>query len=620
METTTETGTEPEQTPATKEVIVVTNNVVNKHTVQAMYKSKLQASLLKFMRSVTLQPIGLEIRTAPSAQLTSHSSPAWSNDKGAVLMHFEDQGSIASATNIMRLKGLAIHELSHLVYTPRSRTQFFKWVVEKGYARTFNLLEDNRIENLMVARMSGVTPWLTHTIIKELVNVDDSSQSSLLPLLWGRKYLPKTLRMKALAEWPGDNASAIADVLDKYILLNIQNKVDQETAKQLIAEMHALTAENDKVPETMHKDESVAPDSSGADMSPTKRQIDKQLQEVADAIDGDNSDSGDGGSDSGDDSSGGADDSDTGSLADELQAAANAAKNAVYEDVKNTVEALRDAGSSTSFSEEHPSKQRHVIKPVQKYLMGYESVSPEMMSASKLFARELNEVRAEYDPAWVRKVDQGRLNVREFIMNGNLDESFDLWDDGNEAVTDIECVILLDNSGSMRDMITPAYEAMWSIKRALDSVSADTTVIQFGSHGDILYTADQQASTKMITARHAGGGSTNPLNSIIKAQEILSNSSRGIKMFIVITDGDWSSEVSCDQVIATMRVQGVMTGLVFLEETSEGSNWWKRYDETGARLINAHCCELFEKLENPRDILKFAKGLAKLSRTRLVSM
>ena len=227
METTTETGTEPAQTPATKEVIVVTNNVVNKHTVQAMYKSKLQASLLKFMRSVTLQPIGLEIRTAPSAQLTSHSSPAWSNDKGAVLMHFEDQGSIASATNIMRLKGLAIHELSHLVYTPRSRTQFFKWVVEKGYARTFNLLEDNRIENLMVARMSGVTPWLTHTIIQELVNVDDSSQSSLLPLLWGRKYLPKTLRMKALAEWPGDNASAIADVLDKYILLNIQNKVDQ---------------------------------------------------------------------------------------------------------------------------------------------------------------------------------------------------------------------------------------------------------------------------------------------------------------------------------------------------------------------------------------------------------
>jgi hypothetical protein len=608
-------GTEPAQTQPTKEVIVVGNNVVNKNTMQTIYKSKLQASLLKFLRSVTLQPITLDIRIVDNPHMVN--APAWSNDTGAVLVHNSELGSIGSASNIMRLKGLAIHELSHLVYTPRSRTHFFKWVVDKGYTRTFNLLEDNRIENLMVARMSGVAPWLTTVIIDELVKAPDSKQSSLLPLLWGRKYLPQSLRLKSLAEWPQDNGQVIADILDKYILLNVLHKADQETAKVLISEMHEAIGSNRDVPETHHGTTTVAPDSAGTDMSPTKREIDKQLKEVTDTMQQDNDTAGDGdGDEDGEDNgiSGGG-----GSLKDELYEAVQTAKDAVYEDVKNTVESLRDVNSQTNFSEEHLSRTHHVIKPVQKWQVQYESVSSEMMSASKLFARELNELRAEHDPAWMRKVDQGRLNVREFIMNGNLDESFDLWDDGNEAVTDIECVILLDNSGSMRDMITSAYESMWAIKRALDSVSATTTVIQFGTYGDILYTADQAANTKMVTARYAGGGSTNPLNSIIKAQDILANSSRGIKMFIMITDGEWASAVECDQVIATMRSQSVLTGLVFLEEPTE-NNWYKNYDENGARVLNAHCCEVLEKIENPRDILKFAKGLAKLSRNRLLSI
>jgi hypothetical protein len=609
----TETMEAPTTQVVAPEDYVVGNNSLNKETMQGIYKNKLQASLLKFVRSVTLQPIQLEVRIMPNKYV--QETPAWSTDKGAVLVHFATDGNIGSATNIMRLKGLAIHELSHLVYTPRSRSHFFRWVVDNNHTRVFNMLEDNRIENLMVSRMSGITPWLTHAITQELLNVPQDKQTSLLPLLWGRKYLDKKIRDASFTAWPEDNAQEIADILDKYILLNVQHKSDQDAAKQLIAQFaQALSIATD-VPDTSHGWGTTAPDSSGIDASDTKRAIDKALKDVAEAVQGDASDPA-----GNDDSAASGRGADAGSLTAALTEAAAKAKAAVYEDVKNTVEALRDPQSGVAFAEETGhDKKRHAIVPLPKWQVVPEDVSPEMMTASKLFARELNEVRAEYDPGWVRKVSQGRLNVREFLMNGNLDESFDLWDEGQEAVTDIECVILLDNSGSMRDMITPAYEAMWAIKRGLDSVSASTTVIQFGSYGDILYKADQRASTKMFTARYAGGGSTNPLNSIIKAQDILANSSRGIKMFIIITDGDWSSADSCDQVIATMRSQDVMSGLVFLEEPSENA-WYKRYNEDGARVLNAHACEAFEKLENPRDILKFAKTLAKLSRNRLLSM
>lgn len=607
----------------------IINSQVTKSTLQSIYASRLQGSLVKFARAVTAESISVKLETSPLH--TQGMPPAYSSDTGIVINH--TKGSIASASSVMRIKGLAIHELAHLLYTPRSRTKFIKWVQDGNYGKTFNILEDNRIENFMVANMSGVKPWLIHTVTKEFLTSPTGLQE-LLPLVWGRKYLPLDIRTSAYKAWAHGGADTIADIIDKYIVLNFLNKDDIETAKQLIAQLHAQLNSKRETAQTsssLHDDSSAAaPSSKSADTSANKRETDKAIKRVEKSMQSesksvdDSIDDVSAGSTSDTTSNDGVGSGATSALQQAIQDANADAEELVLDDVKSIVDNMRDASADVAHTEDvyDTPEEKRVIKLLPRHQLVMEPVSADSIASSKLFARELNEVRALFDPSWQRKTDQGKLNARNYMLDRNIDEAFDLWDQGRDDVTDIECVILLDNSGSMREMIRPAYEAMWSIKRALDSVNASTTVIQFGTWGDILYSADQKASTKMLTARYAGGGNTNPLNSLIKANDILDNSSRAIKMMIVITDGDWYNEQSCNQVIATMRTRDILTGLVFLQDADYREKVVRVYgEEYGKQLdrINAHYCEVVTRVSNPKDIVQFAKHMAKLSQKRVLA-
>lgn len=603
---------------------VTYNQEVNKQTMQGIYANRLQSSLLKFARSITMQPVSLKLDVVPNA--AHMEAPAYSTDTGITICHDATTGSIASANSITRLKGLCVHELAHLLYTPRSRTKLAQWVIKQQHQQAFNILEDNRIENLMVGNLSGVAPWLVHTVTHEfLKDTSATQQAELLPLVWGRKYLPQGVRSSALKAWPHNNAQAVMSVIDEYILLGLHTTAEIDRAKALIAQFASLMFSTHTVKNRNHShSETCAPASNGS-QPVGKRDTDKAMREVQKQVDAQPS-----AEDMLEGSDGPTGDSGAGSeqrlqnaqaVMDELGKAQSQALSDILDDVKNTIQGIKDVNADTSYAAEN---DRHAvspkaIKPIPRTFIKHESPSAESISSSRLFARELQEVRALYDPAWVRKSAQGRLNVRDFVLNGNLEEAFDEWDHGNADVTDIECVILLDNSGSMSNMIMPAYEAMWSIKRALDSIDASTTVIQFGTWGDILYQASERATGRMATARHQGGGSTMPLNSIIRANEILDSSSRAIKMMIVITDGDWGGADKSNQVIATMRSKGILTGLVYLEEP-ETPEHYKRKDEHGNYLIDAHMCEVAEKLTNPRAIVSFAKAFAKLSQKRLLAV
>lgn len=601
--------------------ITLYNHEVTSSTKQAIYASRLQASLAKFARAVTLRPVSLSIK---SDDFTP--SPAWSTDTGIVLMHRPQLGNISSAANIIRLKGLAVHEIAHLMYTPRDRTHFMKWVADYNHLTAFNILEDNRIENIMVANMSGIKPWLIHTVTGELLNnLTPAEQANLLPLVWGRKYLPADVRKAAYNTWSSTAADAaeVADILDKYIVLNFHNKEDIATAKPLIGRLHSIMNVSSNMPSSPNhvKDSTSAPSSQGETYTASKREIDKALKEVSEAVASDSAHE-DTDTDTTEDAppavSGGDSGEPNANIASALRSAKASAESDVLEDVKNTIESIRDADSKTLFNEDDniPANRRGVPR-IPKYQLKYENASVDAVNNSRRFAKELQEVRAMFDPGWVRKSSQGRLNVRDYMLGTDLDEAFDLWDQGNQDVTDIECVILLDNSGSMRDMCTAAYESMWATKRALDSIGADTTVIQFGSWGEILYPSEVKATTRMLTARFNGGGSTNPLASLVKAKDILSNSSRAIKILIVITDGDWGNKIACDQVIASMRSSNVLTGLVYLEDANL-HEVFKHYDDNKNRMFDAHYCEMFTHLTNPSDIVDFAKQLAKVSRERML--
>ena len=594
------------------------NNVVDKTTLQTIYASRLQAMFGKFARSITLEPTNVKLQLTAEMYV---NAPAWSDDTGMTLVHYPESGSLLSVNNLTRLKGLAIHELSHLLFTPRSLTALSKWVNQNRLHTAFNILEDNRIENFMVSRMSGVKPWLVHTITSELLK-NNSDVTKLLPLVWGRKYLPGNVRNTAYKSWSTALSKASADevteIVDKYIVLTLHDKDEIETAQLLIRKLSdVLNTDAREIRSSNHSvSDSCAPQSDGSkplgkrDTAEAKQEVSKQVASQPDPTDDEGVNDG---------SSLGSSPSIAETLKDALTAAKQSAQAAVVDDVKATIETVKSPDSSSAFgNDEDYGKKYAEVKPAAKYHVKQEPVSAEARSMAQLFSRELVHIRSEFDPGWVRKSDQGKLNVRDYMMGADFDEAFDLWDQGHEEATDIECVILLDNSGSMRDMSTPAYEAMWAIKRALDSVDASTTVIQYGTWGNYLYQAHEKAQVKMTTARMEGGGSTNPLSSLVKANNILRESSRAIKMMIMITDGQWGNAKSCDQVIATMRASNIVTGLVFLQDPKTPEIFIRK-DAAGAQMIDAHYCEAATLLTEPRKIVEFAKQLTKISRERVLA-
>jgi hypothetical protein len=588
--------------------IIVRNNEVNKDTLQVLYASKLQASFAKFVRSFTGSYTSVHIQRTNTLNMTS---PAWSDDNKIHLVHTLESGSVIAMDNLVRLKGLLIHELSHVLYTPRSRTVLAQWVRSNNLWNAFNILEDNRIENMMVANMSGVTPWLTHAVTKELLS-DQSTLSQALPLVWGRKYLSSQIRQRALAEWPHGDGRQMANVIDKYIKLNLGDTKTNDEAKKLIREFSSLMQTSNKyLPNPNHGyDVSSAPDANTANTQ-TKSQQDKLLNQV-DKIDKANSDKN---TDTDEAGEGG-----ESSLSDALQQASDQASDAVYEDIKTTIQGIRDLDAPTDVSLTHSDKSdRKAIKAVNPFWSKNEPPHPDAVVASRKFARELNDLRAEHDPGWLRKTETGRLNVREYMLGGDIDEIFDQWTDGNQDVTDIECVILLDNSGSMRDLIDDAYNAMWSTKRALDSIGASTTVIQFGSYGEVLYPASQKAGPSIFTSRQGGGGGTDPFYSIKHAKEILDSSHRAIKIFLIITDGQWGAASACEQVILNMRMTGVLTGLVFLSDKEWAQRPWYYPQQDGKQIIDGHKCEVVHALDNPLEIVDVAKALTKLAQRKVLN-
>jgi Mg-chelatase subunit ChlD len=201
------------------------------------------------------------------------------------------------------------------------------------------------------------------------------------------------------------------------------------------------------------------------------------------------------------------------------------------------------------------------------------------------FGRALEQLKVQYDPNWETEVEAGRLNIDRFMQEDvDLSEAFDRWDMGREDAVDIECVILLDKSGSMQTEIGMAYQSMWGIKSALDKVDASCTVVTFGSSTEVLYHANDKATNDL---RNGGcGGGTEPLHALKYAQDVLANSARAVKLAIFITDGEWSRANECDEVVKTLREGGVLTALAYIPTSSYEADRIKE-----GKKVNAHQAE-----------------------------
>ena len=86
-----------------------------------------------------------------NADEVAGGAPAWS-DGGSIGFNFDTLPDLATTRGAMVVKGLAIHEIGHILFTARLGTELRDFVIDNDYSIAYNILEDHRLEALMIGR------------------------------------------------------------------------------------------------------------------------------------------------------------------------------------------------------------------------------------------------------------------------------------------------------------------------------------------------------------------------------------------------------------------------------------------------------------------------------------
>jgi len=552
-------------------------------------------------------------------------APAWSD--GASITFNANEIEDMDLETLTQVTGLNYHELAHHLYTPRRGTTFMKWVVENDYMESANMLEDQRIETLLVARYPSIAPYLTATIARWLSNTPEEGIGNYM-LVRGRRYLPIEIR-QAFRDMFAEPSliPTIADIVDQYRVLAFPR--DYDKAQELIKRWNdeVLRKLNlPKMPQGPNGCSSRDPVGKGRP-EPGKAQ-EKDAQRA-------------GGMGKAESTSVQAKPNPTSNtnkppqpktaqealaLREELQAeqgnkpsgmqAGEGHVESVGGIPDNVQEMLEDAIQTVL---ERKDVQQD-IKTKQKVIVGGDgkhedalkqgrfdktTVPAESMVLYRKFARELERLRDECEPMWHREEASGKLNVMRAVRGCEIDQAFDRWDEGSDGA-DVEAVIMVDRSGSMaggrNDM--HASVACWTIKRALEQIGAPVTVYAFDDKAELAYGRNELADRTRYKFIYGNGG-TNPYSTLLAAEQLLMASRKKNKMLFMITDGAFDAQKN-DEVIERISKRGILTVMTLIMDDQD----MKFYEDRGMEEKNwRHGAEVYGRIKTARDLLPFAKSV-----------
>jgi hypothetical protein len=616
-----------DDTPKERVISVTNTNNLDRNKERMIRMSQVVS---KFASTLTLRHIKVHLEKDPQT-----NAPAWS-DADNIWFATQQLGDLTDPKNVTAVRGLSLHELSHILMTPRAGSNIATWVRQNNLWRAFNGLEDMRIEMMITTKYPSTTDWLVATIAQHMLD-KASKVPFMYPIIHGRKYLPIEVRQAVRDVYKDQhNVVRIGQLIDEYITLNLSNPDDVIKAMPIIQEFNSLVKElrdevqdgwgntkdgwsdvDDPFGHDCRKDGELKSSSTSKPMSKAEQQaildrmMKKRQQEYEDNPDGKNSKDNSSGADSKDAYGEGIGQYDgpdiSAGLMDILQNTVDDTNERLKNEIDQTIKQFNGDADLHSHHVETPPKAGYYSRPVS-----YDAVS-----GSRSFGTELELLRADHDPGWDRQVDSGRLNVQRYGTGCAVDEAFDQWNMGREDAVDIECVILLDTSPSMSWTIEKAYENMWAIKRAMDKINASTTVLAFDDKVRVLYSANERAG---IDNRYAGMGyGTDPLASLKYAKYLLAESDRAIKIVISITDGAWSQTDACDDILRQLRGAGVITALAFVDDTEWHNETYKDMMSTHPWLvrsneitIDSHGCEVSVLVNGADDLFQLAKRMVKV--------
>jgi len=519
--------------------------------------------------------------------------------------------------SIISLNGVNYHELGHILFSPRIGSNLGIYARDHKLFRALAILEEARTEQLLITRYPAVRKYLEASLYTYILAGKPSEWGGKFHLITGRTYLPIELRQaiaeKAVDQYGLDIVQEVHSIIHAYRSLVFPR--DFDTAKALAHRLAKIVGLDEEQPPQggitgiggecglptkgrpagTKEQEQLQKDSP---KSPTERLGKGDSQESAPTTNTpapSNQTAGESDREQ---------DSEDTKLAGTLNKRMEQIKNdsSVKREIRDTRNAIIDSDVARS---EIGKSRFHELTP-----------SDTAISTAKRFGAELERLVRNNDPAWVSRVRSGRLNISR-TMNPDVNaiaEAFDQWDIGNEA-TDIEAVILTDNSGSMGGLMHSVCENTWIIKRGIESINGSVTVYNFDSDSELLYEAGDRAKAREMRFVESGGN-TNPIRGIIEADRVLSASKKSIKILFIVTDGEWEKEAQCDDLIKRMGEKGVITSVVFLGDYKGYREVLGRSamgDEQATQYIARlrHKAKVFHAVSTTRDILNVATELVK---------
>ena len=600
--------------------IVKPNPVVSAQEVQArLWLRGLTAVMMKASRILLDNGTMMVKEVDPGAtgyyrDTVMMTAPGWTDGKDVfvnqtVLVPSIMAGMAANQhdTLIASIKGLIFHENAHILYTPR-------WSQVEGMAGNnratmyaFNMLEDQRIERLLVARWPHVKPYFIH-LIAQWVLAGNAPSGTAHALLYGRDYLGgggirKASREAFIKEMGVTATDEVELIISTFVKLTFPRNLAQgvRLAERLAAILwtkpgalrkHAQDVAQgkdgvgdhpatDKGRDVGMPDEK-GQDTDGANAGEVASTDDGEMDGDGDGTDGEGAgtpadgngsgegdgegNGGEGDTDSGGESAGAAQDDKSGGKGvagegggDSITEAAERMRNdlesdtAFREDVRATMGDVRKQIVSGGFQPHLPSE---VSNP-----QSYRPAVGNPAVASQHTQRVIRELQDFVAPGWDRQMESGRLNPDAYLRRqpGSTD-FFDQWNPGREHEASCEIVVLLDTSGSM-DPMTEASQAMWVIKASADRLNIPCTVIGFNDKGRYIYKRGE--STQRAKYRNLRGtGGTTPHDSLDEAILLLSTSKAKTRLLFAITDGEWTSPNTATDRFDLLNAIGVITSYI----------------------------------------------------------
>ena len=615
------------------------------------------------IRSV-LQSVDRAISGQPDLDVEFSSRVSLAATDGETIYINRDKALDVFAANelsraLLIFKGTNYHELAHVLFSPREDDEIGKWISNNYRLKwAWNALEDQRIETLYTALYPLTTPYFRNSSYHWLLDPEQDNLSEdkfyrLYSLIGGRRYLDKSVRLKARAAFAEHYGAHVADELDEVVqaYVRLPLPAQDEEAKVLIERFHNLlkgeqiqgcggtcgktealeegevnvdrvVEATQRVKEDQEKEEQEQAASAPGDAYPEDQNDDEEGsgsdgEESQD--DGDTPEGGSKGTNEGDegdegegnsDSEGFSDSSGTGNSSKGGSSAENAPEPTTADDLLDEVaEAQADVLADKSLQDD----LERTAKAFRSQLSGkeettkwekYEEVpaSSEALSAVRKVISQLKTLRTDLEPQWLRERTNGRVNANDYIRTvANHDGSadfFEQWDEGSEEEATTEVVILLDISASMGkdNAIAKCSEALWVLKKAFDTVGIKVTVLGFSNDNRLLYDADEKLCGTNLRSFHVWS-STRPANSLLLAHRILTKSTATNHVLITITDGIWSDVEVPEKVVGAIRTVGGHT-LQF------GVNGHSSVNDTHGHEHNVDITDI-------SDIVKIVKDLVK---------